>query len=268
MKYSRSPERSSMTDENKGFMLFKAYKPMIDLLSDEQAGKLLRLLFEYFGAWEAPEIDDGMVNMAFVIISADMKKADEKWEKTVTRNTENGRKGGRPRKAEETEENPPKPKKPTGFLENPTEPKKANIKVNIKEKENNISDPLSITTAEPVADAPALADCEAIPLHDGTEWKPTADLLAEWERLYPGVNVRQAIAEMRGWCLSNPTRRKTRKGVQTFVTSWLGREQNRSPGTRDRPQKRTKFDNFPSHGTDYDALMWASVTGGLHDTDR
>ena len=243
---------------------------MFDLLTDEQAGYLLRLLFEYFNTWEAPEIENGMIKMAFAMISADMRKADENWKKVVARNTENGRKGGRPRKTEETEENPLEPKKPTGFSENPLEPKKpkkANIKVNIKEKENNIANPISNTTAEPVADAPALADCEAIPLHDGTEWKPTADLLAEWERLYPGVNVKQAIAEMRGWCLSNPTRRKTRKGVQTFVTSWLGREQNRSPGTRDRPQnppqKRTKFDNFPGHGTDYDSLTWGIVTGGL-----
>ena len=262
-----------MDTENKGFMLYKRYKPMIDVLSDEQAGKLIRILFAYFETWEEPQIEDGMIKMVFAMVSADMKAADENWKKMCSRNAENGRKGGRPRKAEEptetegnlqkpteTEENP---QKPTGFFGNPQEPKKAKVKVKVKEKVNNISNNLLYTAAEPVAEAPAQAeaDCESIPLNDGTEWKPTQEQFEEYERLYPGVDVKQAFRAMRGWCLSNPTRRKTRRGVTAFVTSWMNREQNRAPARAD-PPKKTRFDNFESHGTDYDALMWGMVTGG------
>jgi hypothetical protein len=32
---------------------------------------------------------------------------------------------------------------------------------------------------------------------------------------------------MRGWCLANPSRRKTRRGVRSFVNNWLSRAQDR-----------------------------------------
>ncbi len=32
---------------------------------------------------------------------------------------------------------------------------------------------------------------------------------------------------MRGWLLSNKDRRKTRRGISRFITSWLSREQDR-----------------------------------------
>lgn len=71
------------------------------------------------------------------------------------------------------------------------------------------------------------ADVEAIILNDGSEWKPTQKLFDEYVRLYPNVDVKQQFSSMRGWCISNPGKRKTRKGVTRFVNSWLVREQDR-----------------------------------------
>lgn len=71
------------------------------------------------------------------------------------------------------------------------------------------------------------ADVEAIPLNDGTEWKPTISKYTEYCRLYPNVDVAQAFRSMRGWSIENPTKRKTAKGVGRFVNSWLEREQNK-----------------------------------------
>ena len=39
---------------------------------------------------------------------------------------------------------------------------------------------------------------------------------------------------MRGWCLANPARRKTRRGVRAFINEWLSRAQDKG-GTRDAP---------------------------------
>lgn len=75
------------------------------------------------------------------------------------------------------------------------------------------------------------ADVEAIPLNDGTEWRPDQALFAEYARLYPNVDVKQQFNEMRGWCLSNPAKRKTPRGIKRFVNGWLSREQDRG-GTR------------------------------------
>lgn len=85
------------------------------------------------------------------------------------------------------------------------------------------------------------ADVAAIILNDGTEWRPDQALFAEYVRLYPNVDVKQQFNEMRGWCLSNPAKRKTPRGIKRFVNGWLSREQDRggtmrqyaagSPGT-------------------------------------
>ena len=71
------------------------------------------------------------------------------------------------------------------------------------------------------------ADVAAIILNDGTEWKPTKALFEEYKRLYPNVDVKQQFNVMRGWCISNPSKRKTKKGVTRFVNSWLSREQDK-----------------------------------------
>ena len=33
---------------------------------------------------------------------------------------------------------------------------------------------------------------------------------------------------MKGWCDSNPTKRKTRRGIKRFVNAWLSKEQDRN----------------------------------------
>lgn len=82
------------------------------------------------------------------------------------------------------------------------------------------------------------ADVEAIPLNDGTEWRPTQALFAEYVRLYPNVDVKQQFNEMRGWCLSNPAKKKTKRGVKRFVNSWLSREQDQGGRQQKRNENR------------------------------
>lgn len=88
---------------------------------------------------------------------------------------------------------------------------------------NTISD--SISCSEPLASS--VPDVPALILNDNSEWRPSRDDLDGWQRLYVGVDVIRELARMREWCKSNPTKRKTRKGIRRFVQSWLDREQNR-----------------------------------------
>ncbi len=78
---------------------------------------------------------------------------------------------------------------------------------------------------------PKINGAEAIPLVGGQEWHCPPLLLSEFERLYPGVDVPQTLREIRGWAITNPERRKTLRGVQRFVSSWLQREQDKSGRT-------------------------------------
>lgn len=66
----------------------------------------------------------------------------------------------------------------------------------------------------------------SLPLNDGTEYPITEGQVREFADLYPAVDVPQALRAMRGWCVTNPTNRKTRSGVLRFVNRWLAKEQD------------------------------------------
>jgi len=55
----------------------------------------------------------------------------------------------------------------------------------------------------------------------------TKNDIAEYEQLYPAVDVRQELRNMKGWCDANPTRRKTKRGVRSFINTWLSKAQDR-----------------------------------------
>lgn len=66
-----------------------------------------------------------------------------------------------------------------------------------------------------------------IPLNDGSQFSVSAELAAELSKLYPAVDVPQTLNEIRGWNISHPAKRKTRKGVMAHINSWMSKEQNR-----------------------------------------
>ncbi len=107
----------------KSFILHNDSLNVLDILTDEQAGKLFKAIKNYQNGVKQ-ELDFG-INIAFMQFENQFKRDEEKYESVVERNKINGSKGGRPK-------NPTKPKEtqnnPVGFLEtqnNPTEPKKA-----------------------------------------------------------------------------------------------------------------------------------------------
>lgn len=51
--------------------------------------------------------------------------------------------------------------------------------------------------------------------------------IKDWEELYPVVDVRQQLRAMKGWLLSNPGRRKTKRGINRFINNWLSKKQDR-----------------------------------------
>ncbi|WP_430735402.1 hypothetical protein [Halodesulfovibrio aestuarii] len=66
-----------------------------------------------------------------------------------------------------------------------------------------------------------------LPLNDGSEFEVTHDFVAELAPLYPNVDVLQALRAMKGWLIGNAKKRKTKRGIKAFITSWLSREQDK-----------------------------------------
>jgi len=88
--------------------------------------------------------------------------------------------------------------------------------------------------AEKPGKAPAAVP--ALILNDGTEWIPDQSDVSGWEKVYPAVDISTEFGRMREWCMSNPKRRKTARGIRRFVTNWLDGEQNR-PRRKQKPGK-------------------------------
>jgi hypothetical protein len=56
--------------------------------------------------------------------------------------------------------------------------------------------------------------------------------------LYSGVDVPYQIERSRHWMDSNPTKRKTPKGLPRFLTGWIDRQQNSNRGNQQQQENR------------------------------
>jgi len=63
---------------------------------------------------------------------------------------------------------------------------------------------------------------------DPEEYSITEDQALEWETLFPALDVRQTLREIRAWNLANPKNRKTRAGIVRHITGWLSSNQNKA----------------------------------------
>ena len=87
--------------------------------------------------------------------------------------------------------------------------------------------PLDESNAPPPA-------CQPLLLADGSEHLPTSQEVAEWSAAFPLVKVPEATRQMAVWLRANPTKRKTRRGINKFIVNWLGGAQRdaANPGHR------------------------------------
>lgn len=65
-----------------------------------------------------------------------------------------------------------------------------------------------------------------IPLNDKSFYDVPEDKIVLWSDAYPAVKVRQELKRMIAWLESNPTKKKTRRGVERFINNWLSRTQD------------------------------------------
>ena len=76
-----------------------------------------------------------------------------------------------------------------------------------------------------------------LPAAGGKEYPVSVEQIDKWVKLFPAVDVLQALRAMIAWLEASPQRRKTVTGMPRFIVSWLTREQ-------DKPQR-----NGGSNGT-------------------
>lgn len=83
----------------------------------------------------------------------------------------------------------------------------------------------------------------SLPLNDKTMYEVTREDYDKWVSLYPAVDVMQELRNMYGWLDSNPAKRKTRRGIKSFITRWLGREQDKGGSRTSKAAEPEEFES-------------------------
>jgi len=68
-----------------------------------------------------------------------------------------------------------------------------------------------------------------LPLTGSRSHSVAVSRLPYYRQLYPAVDVEAELRKMVGWLNANPSRRKTARGIEAFINSWLSRAQDSGP---------------------------------------
>lgn len=143
------------------------------------------------------------------------------------------------------------PKKETS----PEPPKEKTTPSNSEDKSSSFCPEPEISAPDAVIGLPTVSD---------GDYPISAADVAEWEPAYPAVDIRQQLAAMRQWLISNPTKRKTKRGMRKFVNAWLDRRQN-AGGSRSPPPHATAPPRRPSAFDAYDDI--ARLKGWIDESE-
>jgi uncharacterized protein YdaU (DUF1376 family) len=158
-----------------------------------------------------------------------MIREAEKQAEFSAKQSSNGKQGGRPRKA-------------VGFENKPVASEmKANENPNPPEMKPSVLDSVSVfdsvsvsedrsTTLALTPDGVYAGVFELPLIGKQGEWSVPKNFYQEMVKAYPGVDVMEQLAGMRGWLIANPTKRKTPAGLPKFINSWLSGAQNNQRG--------------------------------------
>jgi len=79
-----------------------------------------------------------------------------------------------------------------------------------------------------------------IPLVDKSEYPITENQLKEFEELYPAIDIKQCLRDIKAWNLANPKNRKTKSGILRHINGWLQKEQNKAPRVEDDYEEQAR----------------------------
>lgn len=88
---------------------------------------------------------------------------------------------------------------------------------------SNITGNVILPEAETASDGSDIL----LPLVDKSEYNVPLSKIEQWQQAYPAVDIRQELLRMISWLDANPKRKKTRRGIDRFITTWLSKEQDR-----------------------------------------
>lgn len=121
--------------------------------------------------------------------------------------------------------------------------RKEEIREEVKDKPKNLLSEAEKKQPQTIEPVPPEEIFITLPLAGGSTYPVSLVYIQSRRELYPAVDIQQELRNMFGWLESNPTKRKTPKGIKRFITTWLQKCQ-------DNPRNRQVIygQNIPGTG--------------------
>lgn len=223
--------------ERKGFFCYNSWLKALEPFGDAERGRIWTALLEYSNGLAIDGHSSGNERFILPMLIDQIDRDTEKREQFVEKQRENGSKGGRPKKASESQQNP----------ENPLQAKKAIDKDKNKDKDKDKDKDIPATATAPAQSAiysPNFAACiQRYEQNCGSVPRAVADAISAALLKFPASLICQAIDEAaannaRRWSyISKILDRCEQQGIYT-VDAYLA-EKERAKPTRPAPDSRT-----------------------------
>lgn len=212
------------------FVLYTKYIEIFKELSDEDAGKLIKVILEYVNDMN-PE-PEGLTKIAFIPIKQQLKEDLVKWKEEKEKRSLAGKKGMESRYNNVTKEltndnNVSKCYNKSNNVKNDLTNLTDNVNVYDNVYDNVLNNNNNIITNNTITNNIIIST--ELPLIDNTLYQISEDKVNEWQQVYQAIDVKNELEKMKCWLNANPKNRKTRKGVERFIVAWLNRSQDKAP---------------------------------------
>lgn len=215
------------------FLLYIDRLEVLDDMTDADAGKLFRAIRDYVKDGSTPERGT-IVSIAFLALKPALDSDSEKYHLMCIKRSEAGKKGGRPRKQENSEasdEKQEEAKKASAFEEEANESKKskcffekakkADTNTNTNTNTDNTPPVVGVLSAGARVDVGD--DSVKLPVSQ-TESVPLDEyFLAQLKEMHPGIDIRKESANIAMKMIASgyPCRNQTQ--MQKYVLEWMKR---------------------------------------------
>ena len=85
-------------------------------------------------------------------------------------------------------------------------------------------------------------DLPPVTLITGKEWRPSEKEFRQWSISYPDTDLQGELCRIEDWFQKHPDRRKTERGMHTFVKVWLD-QKKRGDAVRKRSANPGRYQN-------------------------
>lgn len=185
------------------FVFYESFYLAVSKLPKELQAEALEAIVRFGVFGEEYSGDEFAIDVLMEMVKANIEAAQKK--------RDDGRRGGRPTKTK---------------AENHTFTNENHSLANENHTLVNKKGGLSVVSQKEEKAERGRVVCE-IMLNQGVHEVRERDV-GEWQEIYPAVDVPQELRKMVGWARSNPSMRKTKKGINRFINNWLAREQDKS----------------------------------------